>query len=148
MAQKIIFHTCWLVQGGTYRLSRDFVPVCFHCYSYSCDNHPSDRSSFKKLLQDFHQDPNELFIWYELRMIYLFYDVVYLVKNIRNDLLNYKRFVFFIQVLVVNGDQKPSFLWIITAEFPVDLVIFTEEIVNGKLHFFWSVWLNGFKHGK
>ena len=27
-----------------------------------CDKHPSDRSSFKKLLQDFHQDPDELFI--------------------------------------------------------------------------------------
>ena len=49
---------------------------------------------FKKLLQHFNQDPNELFIWYELRKIYLFYDAVHLVRNIRSNLLNYKRFIF------------------------------------------------------
>ena len=59
-----------------------------------CDSRPSNVSSFKNLLQHFKQDPDELFIWYELRKIYLFYDAVHLVKNIRNNLLNYKRFIF------------------------------------------------------
>ena len=40
--------------------------------------------------------PGKLFIWYELRKIYLFYDAVHLVKNIRNNWLIIK--VSFLQV--------------------------------------------------
>ena len=50
-------------------------------------------SSFKNLLQHFSQDPDKLFLWYNLRKIYLFSDAVHTVKNIRNNLLNYKRFI-------------------------------------------------------
>ena len=46
------------------------------------------------MLQYFNQDSDKLFIWYELRKAYLFYDTIHLVKNIRNNLLNHKRFVF------------------------------------------------------
>ena len=46
------------------------------------------------MLQYFNQDSDKLFIWYELRKTYLFYDTIHLVKNIRNNLLNHKRFVF------------------------------------------------------
>ena len=46
-----------------------------------CDNHSSNGSNFKNLLQHFNQDPDDLFIWYELRKIYLFHNVVHLVKN-------------------------------------------------------------------
>ena len=66
----------------------------FNVRAIVCDNHPSNVSSFKILLQHFNQDPDELFIWFELRKIYLFYDAAHLVKNIRNNLLNYKRFIF------------------------------------------------------
>ena len=66
----------------------------FNVRAIASDNHPSHVSSFKNLLQHFNQDPDELFIWYELRKIYLFYDAVHLMKNIRNNLLNYKRFIF------------------------------------------------------
>ena len=59
-----------------------------------CDNHPSNVSSFTNLLQHFDQDPDKLFMRFELRRIFLFYDAVHLVKNIRNNLLNYKRFIF------------------------------------------------------
>ena len=60
-----------------------------------CDKQPSNVSNFKNLLQHINQDPDELFIWwYELRKIYLFYDTVHLMKNIRNNLLNYKRFTY------------------------------------------------------
>ena len=59
----------------------------------ACDNHPLNVSSFKNLLQHFNQDPDELSIWYELRKVYFFYDTVHLMKNIRNNLLNYKRFI-------------------------------------------------------
>ena len=59
-----------------------------------CDNHSLNLSSFKNLLQHFGQDPDEFFIQYKLRKIYLFCNALYLVKNIRNNLLNYKRFIF------------------------------------------------------
>ena len=55
----------------------------------------SNVSSFKNWLQHFNQDPDQLFTWYEFRKIYLFYDAVHLMKNIRNNLLNNKRFFIF-----------------------------------------------------
>ena len=75
---------------------------CFNIRAIVCDNHPSNIPSFKNLLHRFNQDPNELFIWYELRKIYLFYEVVHFVKNIRNNLLNFKRFIFLRSSLIVS----------------------------------------------
>ena len=66
----------------------------FNVRAIVCDNHPSNVSSFKNLQQHFNQDPAKLFLWYELRKIYHFYDAVHPVKNIRNNLLNCKRFIF------------------------------------------------------
>ena len=66
----------------------------FSVIAIVCDNHPSNVSSFKNLLQHFNQDSDELFIWYELRKIYLLYDAVHLMKDIRNNLLNCKRLIF------------------------------------------------------
>ena len=66
----------------------------FNIRTIVCENHPSNLPSFKNLLQHFNQDLDELFIWYKLKKIYLFYDAVHLVKNIRNNLLNYKWFIF------------------------------------------------------
>ena len=50
--------------------------------------------SFKNLLQHFNQDRDELLIWFKFKKIYLFYDTVYLMKNIGNNLLNYERSIF------------------------------------------------------
>ena len=58
-----------------------------------CDNHPSNVSILKNLLQHFNQDLEELFISFELRKIYLLYDTLHLVNNIQKNLLNYKRFI-------------------------------------------------------
>ena len=66
----------------------------FNVTAIVCDNHPSNLSSFKNLLKHFNRDPDKLFIWYELRKIYLFNNAAHLVKNIRNNLSNYKRFIF------------------------------------------------------
>ena len=63
----------------------------FSARALVCDNHPSNVSSFKNTL--IFQDPDELLIWHELRAIYLFYDAVHFVRNIRNSLLIYKRFI-------------------------------------------------------
>ena len=59
-----------------------------------CDNHPSNVSSFKKLLEDVNQNPDELYMLHKSRKIYLCYDAVHLIKNVRNNLLKCKRFIF------------------------------------------------------
>ena len=66
----------------------------FSVRAIGCNNRRSNLSNFKNLLQHFNQNPDELFIWYELRKINLFYDDVILVKYIRDNFLNYKRFIF------------------------------------------------------
>ena len=58
-----------------------------------CDNHPSNVSSFKKLLEHVNQNPDELYMLHKSRKIYLCYDAVHLLKNVRNNLLKCKRFI-------------------------------------------------------
>ena len=60
----------------------------FNVRAIICDNHPSNVSTFRKLLASCDKEPNNLFMEYNSRKIYLFYDTVHLVKNIRNNLLN------------------------------------------------------------
>ena len=59
-----------------------------------CDNHPSNVSAFKKLLECSNQDHDSLFMLHESRKVYLSFDTVHLIKNVRNNLLNHKRFLF------------------------------------------------------
>ena len=80
----------------------------FNVRAILCDNHPSNVSNFKNLPQHFNHDPDELFIWYELRKIYVFYDAAHFVKNIRSNLLNYKRFIFISPSFKFDGFQDPS----------------------------------------
>ena len=59
-----------------------------------CDNHSSNVSCFKKILCASNQQAEDLSFIYNLKKIYLCFDVVYLIKNTRNNLLNCKRFLF------------------------------------------------------
>ena len=59
-----------------------------------CDNHNANVSTFNKLVSLFHEEKDSLFIYYQTQKIYLYFDPVHLVKNIRNNLLNNKRFIF------------------------------------------------------
>ena len=75
--------------------SLDILSNCgFRVRAIVCDNHPSNVSSFKKLLEDVNQNPNELYMLHKSRKIYLCYDAVHLIKNARNNLLTCKRFMF------------------------------------------------------
>ena len=58
------------------------------------DNHPSNVSAFKKLLECSNQDYDSLFMLHESRKVHLSFDTVHLIKNVRNNLLNHKRFLF------------------------------------------------------
>ena len=50
--------------------------------------------AYKLLLEESGQSADDLFIEYDHQKIYLLHDVVHLIKNVRNNLLNYKRFIF------------------------------------------------------
>ena len=59
-----------------------------------CDNHPANVSAFKILKEEYPVDEENLSVTYKGQRVYLFYDTVHLVKNIRNNLLGNKRFIF------------------------------------------------------
>ena len=63
----------------------------FRVRAIICDNHSSNVSSFKKLLEHVNQKPDELYMLHKSRKIYLCYDAVHLMKNFRNNLLKCKR---------------------------------------------------------
>ena len=76
----------------------DPLEIRFNCgfrvRAIVCDNHTQNKSSFKKLLEHVNQNPDELYMLHKSRKIYLCYDAVYLIKNVRNNLLKCKRFLF------------------------------------------------------
>ena len=66
----------------------------FNVRGVSCDNHASNVSAYKKLSLSCGNTENNLFITVNEKKICLFYDTVHLIKNIRNNLINRKRFFF------------------------------------------------------
>ena len=74
----------------------DFLEILSNCgfciRAIVFDDHPSNVSSFKKLLEHVNQD--ELYMLLKSRKIYLCYDAVRMTKNVRNNLLKCKRFIF------------------------------------------------------
>ena len=60
------------------------------------DNHSINVNAFSILKNKYASNPSDLFISYPYveKKIYVFYDSVHLLKNIRNNLLNAKRFIF------------------------------------------------------
>ena len=59
-----------------------------------CDNHAANVLTYKKLKEEYLDEVEGLSINYQGQWVYLFYDTVHLVKNIRNNLLSNKRFLF------------------------------------------------------
>ena len=57
------------------------------------DNHSANVLAYNLLLKEFGHLDDNLFIERDYQKIYLLHDVVNLVKNVRNNLLNYKRFI-------------------------------------------------------
>ena len=61
----------------------------------ACDNHAANVLTYKKPKEDYLDEVEEgLSINYQGQRVYLLYDTVHLVKNIRNILLGNKRFLF------------------------------------------------------
>ena len=68
----------------------------FNVRAVVTDNHGSNVTAFKSLLNEYRSDLNELAIKHPLNksQTYLFFDNVHLLKNIRNNLLSAKAFSF------------------------------------------------------
>ena len=66
----------------------------FNVRGVVCDDHSSNVSAYKKLLSDCGQNEDDLFVMLCGKKTYLFHDAVHLMKNIRNNLINNKRFLF------------------------------------------------------
>ena len=58
------------------------------------DNHSANVLAYKLILKEFGHLNDNLFTEHDYQKIYLLHDAVHLIKNVRNDLLNYKRFIF------------------------------------------------------
>ena len=58
------------------------------------DNHSADVLAYKLLLKESGHLDDNLFIEHDYQKIYLLHDTVHLIKNVRNNLLNYKGFIF------------------------------------------------------
>ena len=67
-------------------------------------NHISNVSAYKKLLIDANGEVNSLFVMINQEPVYLFFDAVHLIKNVRNNLLAKKKFIF--PPLSFNGFQE------------------------------------------
>ena len=58
------------------------------------DNHSAKLLAYKMLLKESGHLDDHLFIEHNYQKIYLLHDAVHLIKNVRNNLLNYERFIF------------------------------------------------------
>ena len=59
-----------------------------------CDNHAANVSASTKLISQYGEDYENFFINFQSQKVYLFYDTVHLIKNVRNNLFSKKRLVF------------------------------------------------------
>ena len=83
----------WLKNEGLECL--DVLIRCgFKTRAIICDKHPSNVSAFKKILECSIEDYDSLFMLHESRKVYLSFDTVHLIKNVWNNLLNDKQFLF------------------------------------------------------
>ena len=66
----------------------------FNVRAVICGNHTANVSAFTKLILQFGEGNESLFINFQSQKVHLFYDTVHLIKNVRNNLLSKKRLVF------------------------------------------------------
>ena len=72
---------------------------CLHLKGFNVktcvyDNHPTNLSAYRKLLVLYGNDEDGVRIFNEDKAVYLIYDAVLLIKNIRNNLLPHKKLMF------------------------------------------------------
>ena len=82
----------WL-KGEILSCIGDLQKIGFNVRGVVCDNHPSNVSAFGDISAEYGKG-DELRVWINDQAMYLFYDPVHLIKNVRNNLLARKQFLF------------------------------------------------------
>ena len=67
---------------------------CFRVKAIVSDDYSANVLSCKLLLKELIHFDDNLFIEHYYQKIYLLHDAVHMIKNVGNNLLNYKRFIF------------------------------------------------------
>ena len=90
----------------------------FNVRAVVTDNHSANVSVFNMLLKKYETDSSRLFIKHldNNNKTYLFYDNVHLIKNIRNNLFNAKKFVFPTISLNLGGEVCLLPCWVYLVE--------------------------------
>ena len=86
----------WL-SGQIIETIQSLHEIGFHMRAVISDNHPSNVSAFNELFSKYGSKSHENAILHHStsdRRTYLFYDSVHLLKNVRNNLLNSRQFIF------------------------------------------------------
>ena len=90
---ELKIHADWLKNEitGCLKVLTDYV---FKVHMIIRNNHICNTSAYHKILNQFNTPYNNLYFMYESQKIYLCFDTVHMIKGIRNNLLNSKRFMF------------------------------------------------------
>ena len=86
----------WL-SGQIIETIQSLHEIGFHVRAVISDNHPSNVSAFNELFSKYGSESHENVILHHSTSgwrTYLFYDSVHLLKNVRNNLLNSRQFIF------------------------------------------------------
>ena len=83
-----------LLKGEIEKCIQNLHDVGFRVRAVVSDNHSSNVAAFNSLFAEYGRDNDSLRIWIAEKPIYLFYDTVHLVKNLRNNLLARKQLLF------------------------------------------------------
>ena len=83
-----------LLKEEILRVIDELLEVGFNVRGVVCEKHPNNVSAFREITPDYAKEGDELRVLIENKPIYLFYDPMHLIKNVRNNLLKRKRFLF------------------------------------------------------
>ena len=90
---EIKIHADWLTNEiiGCLKV---LIDCGFKVRTIISDNHPCKTSAYHKILNHFNTPYDNLYFMYESQKIYLCFDTIHLIKSIRNNVVNKKRFIF------------------------------------------------------
>ena len=83
-----------LVKEGNYWILKVLTDCGFKVRMIISDSHSCNTSAYHQILNYFNTPYDNLYFMYESQKICLCFDTVYLIKSVRNNLLNNKRFIF------------------------------------------------------
>ena len=80
---------------------KTFKNCGFRVRAITSDNHSAKVLAYKLFLKESGHHDDHLFLQHNYKKIYWIHDALYLIKNVRNNLLSYSRFIF--QVFEYDG---------------------------------------------